>query len=296
MADSRIKPMAFSGAWYPGSPNECRAAIRDFLKRPVKQPGRVSGRPVGGIVPHAGWAYSGEIACKVIAALAPEADAAPVDTVLLFGAHMHAGAPAFILGQGAVETPLGNISVDREVTEETVAGLSRAGIPVQVLAPDHFPDENTLELQYPFIRHFFPDSRIVVCGVPPVPAAGQAGEAAVRAAAGLGRTIRVVGSTDMTHYGPNFGFEPKGRGEDAVDWVRNENDAAAIRALEKMDVDAILDHGIRCQSMCCAGAAAAAAKAAQKAGAQTGVCLAYATSREISRSDSFVGYCGMVYI
>ena len=31
-------------------------------------------------------------------------------------------------------------------------------------------------------------------------------------------------SADLTHYGPYYGFSPKGTGTDAVAWVKNEND------------------------------------------------------------------------
>ena len=302
MVDKTIKRAAFAGSWYPGTSGACRSAIEDFLSEAQTNPGaagdqvKSTGAAFGGIVPHAGWVYSGSIACRVIASLASENHTSSVDTVLLFGAHMHPSSPAFVLKAGGVETPFGDILVDRELTDELVSKLTRSGHGIQVLSPESFPDENTLELQYPFIRHFFPDSRIVICGVPPTEVAEQIGCAAVDAARELGRNVRIIGSTDMTHYGPNFGFEPAGGGTAAVAWVKNDNDAGAIRALEVMDIDEILSQGLSRKNMCCAGAAAAAATACQRAGARQGRCVAYATSWEKSKSDSFVGYCGVIFV
>jgi len=283
-----IKPTAFSGSWYPGSAAECETAIQDFLE-PKPDPGN----NIGGIVPHAGWVYSGGIACRVIASLVSPAPAP--DTIVLFGAHMHPSSPPFILASGAVDTPLGHIEADGELAAVVVKEIAGNSNPIRSLFPADFPDENTLELQLPFIRYFFPDARILICGVPPSDLAGRIGEAVVGGAKELGRVVRIVGSTDMTHYGPNFGFEPAGTGAAAVEWVKRENDAGAVRALEKMDVRQIISQGLSNHNMCCSGAAAAAAAACKKMGAAKGVCLDYATSYETSRSASFVGYCGMVY-
>ena len=302
MADKTIKRAAFAGSWYPGTADACKSAIQTFLSEAQSVSGATgdqaesTGTALGGIVPHAGWVYSGSIACRVIASLAPEEPKPSVDTVVLFGAHMHPTSQAFVLKEGGVETPLGDIPVDRELTDALVSSLTGSGQHIQSISPDSFPDENTLELQYPFIRHFFPDSRIVICGVPPTELAEQIGYAAVDAARSLGRRFRIIGSTDMTHYGPNFGFEPAGSGTAAVEWVKDSNDAGAIRSLEAMDVTGILNQGLSRMNMCCAGAAAAAAAACQRAGALRGCCVDYATSWEKSRSDSFVGYSGVVFI
>ena len=48
----------------------------------------------------------------------------------------------------------------------------------------------------------------------------------------------------MTHYGPNYGFSPAGKGRAALDWVKNTNDSRAIKAMVEMDVDTILCQGL----------------------------------------------------
>lgn len=105
------KRTAFAGTWYPAAADECSAAIQKFL---ADSTGPVKGRFVAGIVPHAGWAYSGSIACRTIASLVPTEGSRSVETIVLFGAHMHRQSEPFIMTHGAVETPLGDIEVDED--------------------------------------------------------------------------------------------------------------------------------------------------------------------------------------
>lgn len=279
-----IKRMSFAGTWYPSSAEECESSIKQFLS---EKSGRASGQYAGGVVPHAGWYYSGSIACRVIASL--QSDQA-VDTIVVFGAHMHQQSEPFILSQGTVETPFGNMDVDETLTEKILTGIS-----IRPRTPSKFPSENTLELQLPFIKYFFPKAKIVLCGVAPSGFAPIIGQTVVDEAHRLSRNIRIVGSTDMTHYGPDFGFLTAGKGRESVDWVTNENDRSAIDAMLAMDESAIIQKGLKNKSMCCPGAAAATVAACKKMGAAKATELDYATSFEKSASDSFVGYSGILY-
>jgi AmmeMemoRadiSam system protein B len=284
-----LKKMAFAGSWYPADAKECEASIKNFLNEENKTISRCC---AGAIVPHAGWYYSGSLACGAIACLAGT-DGRPdsaIDTVFVFGAHMHPQSEPFILADGAVETPFGDIEVDTELVERICAGITLRQRPVS-----GFPDDNTLELQYPFIRYFFPEAKIVVIGIAPSFFAPIAGSMAVSEAERLSRNIRVIGSTDMTHYGPDFGFTPAGTGKNAVEWVKNENDRPAIDAMLAMDEENIISHGLNHKSMCCPGAAASVSAACKKLGAVKPVEFGYATSFEKTASTSFVGYAAVVY-
>jgi MEMO1 family protein len=280
------KKMNFAGTWYPEGAKECESAIKEFITH-----GTLKDNFAGGIVPHAGWYFSGSIACRVIASLASgEKSEEKTDTVILFGAHMHVKSEPFILSHGYLETPFGDIEVDTELTEQICKAIS-----IRKRSPSNFPEENTLELQYPFIRYFFPDSKIVVIAVAPSAFAAVIGNMTVSEALKLSRKVRIIGSTDMSHYGPNFGFTPVGTGEKAVEWVRNNNDRKAVDAMIAMNQEEIIKQGISNHNMCCPGAAAATAVAAKKLGATHGIELAYGTSYEKSASSSFVGYAGVLY-
>lgn len=290
-----VKKMALAGSWYPESAEQCRAVIKRFLDDPkTGADTKKCPDPVAGIVPHASWVYSGQLACRVFSVLAHGRRV--VDAIALFGVHMHSSSQGFVLDCTAVDTPLGAIEIDKALTDTLVKQAPGKGVDLKQLTLARFPDENTLELQYPFIKYFFPKARIVVCAVAPSTEAQILGQAIVEAAQQLGRSLIVVGSTDMTHYGPRFGFEPAGSGKTAFEWVAKENDAEAIKALTAMDENQVIHQGQSRHNMCCAGAACAAVAAAKQMGAVKGVCLDYASSFDpLEPAVDFVGYCGMVF-
>jgi AmmeMemoRadiSam system protein B len=58
--DKDIRKSVIAGTWYPGDPATLTGDIRNYLK---KVPAQAVGGPVVGLVsPHAGYAYSGQIA------------------------------------------------------------------------------------------------------------------------------------------------------------------------------------------------------------------------------------------
>lgn len=280
-----VRRADFAGTWYPGTRSDCQRAIEAFMKeaRPCPDGGK---KHVGGIVPHAGWIFSGQTACNVIQCL----QASSPQTVVLFGRHLHPGSPNFIMAQGAWETPLGNIAID-----EALAGALIDEFSFEVETATRYGQDNTIELQLPFIRYFFPEARIVPMGVPPATESVQIGERAVALAASLERDLLVIGSTDLTHYGMNYGFTPKGVGEQALEWVRNENDRRVIERMLAMDAEGVIEEGLRSQNACCAGAAAAAIAASRAMGVESGQEVVYATSYDVRPDTSFVGYVGIVF-
>jgi len=282
---SPVRKAAFAGSWYPRSAGECEAQIEDFLAEgPAVS--EDAGR-VGGIVPHAGWFFSGSIACNVIHALSR---AGQPDVVVVFGMHMQPGATPCIHTAGQWETPFGNLLI-----AEDMAGRLAEAFTFSVNREADFFRDNTIELQCPFVKYFFATSRFIPMGVPPAPFALQVGEAVVDIAAQLGLKLMVIGSTDLTHYGPNYGFLDQGTGPEALDWVREKNDKQVIDAMAAMQPEEVIRQGLANHNACCSGAAAAAISAGVKAGAQKGECLAYANSADKSPGSSFVGYVGMVF-
>jgi len=275
----------FAGSWYPGRDSECRKAIESFIEnaRPCPTP---ANQPVGGIVPHAGWVFSGGTACNVFLCLK---EASP-DTVVLFGRHLHPGSGSFIMTGGSWETPLGTLEIDSDL-----AGAITSEFSFEVETASRHAQDNTIELQLPFVKYFFPKARILPVGAPPAAGSLRIGERIAELARSRGRSILVVGSTDLTHYGFNYGFAPHGHGKEALDWVRNENDRRVIEKMLKMDAEGVLSEGLQNQNACCSGAAGAAVSAARKLGAESGHELVYATSYDVRPDTSFVGYVGILF-
>ena len=281
-----LRKSAFSGSWYPSDPQACKDQIRQFLETGKRHATTVA-NPVGGIVPHAGWYFSGSIACNVIHHLA---HGASPDVVVVFGMHLHAGSPRIIMPEGKWETPFGPLAVDTTLAGEIIHHYS-----FQLETPTRFVQDNTIELQMPFIRYFFKDARVVAMGVPPTKETLAVAELVVKSARHLGLDIVVIGSTDLTHYGPNYGLTSQGRGSAAVDWVRNENDRRVIDAMLRMDPLSVIQEGTNNDNACCSGAAAAAIAAGKSLGSQHAEQLVYATSYDKHPGDSFVGYVGVLF-
>jgi AmmeMemoRadiSam system protein B len=242
---------------------------------------------MGGIVPHAGWYYSGSIACNVIACLAQDA---PPDVIAVFGMHLHPGSPNHIMQEGRWETPFGELEIADTLAAELIQRYA-----FSIETTENFIRDNTIELQLPFIKFFYPQAMILPVGVPPNRESIEIGKTLVELAQNQDLRLKLIGSTDLTHYGPNYGFTSQGRGAEALEWVRNENDRRIVDLMLAMDPEAVVDEALANQNACCAGAAATTIAAAGRLGAAKAQILRYATSHDKSAGDSFVGYVGIVF-
>jgi MEMO1 family protein len=282
----QVRQAIFAGSWYPKKAASCEQEIEQFLSRGLPKP-REPGSWMGGIVPHAGWYYSGQIACNVIHWLKDET---PPDMVVLFGMHLHPGSANHIMPKGAWETPFGTLPVAEDLAEILMQQFD-----FQKETTNRFAQDNTIELQLPFVKYLLNPAHILAIGAAPNLRSLQIARAVVDWARDNGRRLKIIGSTDLTHYGRNYGFAPQGTGPEAVDWVRNDNDRRVIQAMLAMTPEKVMDEGLRNQNACCSGAAAAALAAVQHMGAATARELAYATSYDKSPGDSFVGYAGLAF-
>ena len=225
-----LKKPRFAGSWYPGTGRECvRSMSRydDELKPQFDRFETSSSIVSGGIVPHAGWFFSGKTAYAVfnrIAKRAAESGTVP-DLFFVFGMHLPANGPNYLFMDEGFETPFGAIRLNREAAEKLTMQFEF----VQETAEDSVTD-NTIELQLPFLKHLFPEAEIVTVGVSPDERAVAIGEAAYQIAQELGRKPCFIGSTDLTHYGPNYSFTPQGLGKQSVAWVMEQNDSEIIES------------------------------------------------------------------
>jgi AmmeMemoRadiSam system protein B len=279
-----LKVAELAGRWYPGSERDLKTACEQFSKQ--AQPTQLDS-PLAAIVPHAGWAFSGSLAFNALSCLADS----KADTVVLFGGHKGPSSPLTIFADQGFETPAGPLSTDIELVEHVGAAWPT----IVFESASNNTQDNAVEVVLPLIQVLFSDCRIVVVGAPPNEKSSQLADAIVDAAGALGRKILLVGSTDLTHYGPNYGFVPQGIGPQAERWVREQNDAAFIKATLEMNPGPIVEEGLARRSACCPGAVAAAVSAAKKLGSKRGEQLRYATSADVHPSDSFVGYSALVF-
>ena len=282
-----VRRSDFAGSWYPGNESDCKREIEAFVKHSIPCPNAEKGG-IGGIVPHAGWYFSGKIACNVIQCL--KNDSTP-DTIVIFGRHLHPSGKNYIMSEGSWATPLGDLEIDHELADGLISEFSFV-----VETPSYYEQDNTIEVQLPFIKYFFPNTRILPVGAPPALPSLKIGRRVAEISKSMGRKILILGSTDLTHYGHNYGHTPKGVGREAVDWVKNENDKRAVDLMMAMDAEGVVGESLKNHNACCSGAVAAAISAAKSLDAQEGKKLIYSTSYDIRPDDSFVGYVGIVFL
>lgn len=286
----RVRRPVVAGQFYPSDRAGCIRMIEECLPR---QP--LTGLPepiVAGVVPHAGWVFSGPTAAKVFAAI--RSQFLP-DTVVLFSAnHRWAGFRPAVYGSGAWLTPLGEVEVDADLAQAVI----REGDGRLVDAPEAHAGEHSAEVQVPFIQYLFPPARILPILVPPEEGAVEAGEAVARAIAASGKRAVVVGTSDLTHYGAMYyGFAPAGTGERALAWART-NDERVIRLMLEMRAEEIVPETETHHNACGGGAIAATIAAARGLGAQKGVLLEYTSSHQVmprGPATDFVGYAAVVF-
>ncbi len=282
-----IRQPDFAGSWYPGTQKECIRAIEALVQEGGQCPGE--GVCIGGVVPHAGWYYSGRLACNVIRCLAEHEHQRP-DTCIIFGRHLHPTSPNYIMSRGYWRTPIGDLEIDADIAESLVAEFDFV-----IETPSRHDPDNTIELQLPFIRYFLGQIKILPLGLSPTKESLSIARKAAEVAKSLGRKAVVIGSTDLTHYGYNYGFMPKGTGEVAVQWVKEDNDRRVIELMLQMDAQSVIQEALRNQNACCSGAAACAIEATKVLGAKKAFEVDYYTSYDVRPDLSFVGYVGILF-
>jgi AmmeMemoRadiSam system protein B len=273
----KMRDNSLSAGWFPSNPQE----ISGFLKPFKEKVGFVSRAAVS---PHAGWYYSGKIAA--IGAASLETDA---ETIVVLGGHLSASSPPLFALEDAVKTPFGLLNIDNELRTKLFNLLDGR--------EDKFRD-NTIEVLLPMTHYFLPKAQLLWLRLPASIDSYEAGKIISKTAAGLGKKINVLGSTDLTHYGANYGFMPKGTGAAAIKWVSEVNDANFIKAVEEGDASLVLRRAKNDFSSCSAGAVLGAmgfAEAEKLGGAKL---LEYGTSADVQNEnapDSFVGYAAFAF-
>ncbi|WP_449244749.1 AmmeMemoRadiSam system protein B [Desulfobacca acetoxidans] len=277
----KVRPRTLPIGWYPESGRECQNRLTAFIAG-VK-PLAAGAKIYGGVMPHAGWYFSGRLAAQVFYLAAQSGQP---QVVCIFGGHLGSGSPPLLVMEDAWETPLGEITLAKEMYQP---------LQEKITCAREYPGDNTIEIQLPMVKHFFPQAKLLALRAPHSQQAVLLGQAVAAVANDLNLSLLAFGSSDLTHYGPNYGWAPKGYGEAAVKWVKEVNDKKYIDRALKMDTAGVLDAAARDQSSCSAGATAAAISASTAMGAAKGVLIDYYTSYDIMPNDSFVGYAGIIF-
>lgn len=282
---------AYFGGWYPQEEGLCRQELEGF-----EGEGELEefGLPLlGGVVPHAGWYYSGALASKVFRSIRRSWGELEPDVFVVLGTVHRAHVPGpCILAGGVWRTPLGDLEVDTSLALRILERDREVFHSAQVHQTEH-----SIEVEMPFIRFYFPGVRVLPLMVPARRSCAQLlGKVLGESIEELGLKAVVVASSDFSHYGKNFGYMPWGRLPGALERV-HQVDRALIDRILRLESEGIVEEARRNRSACGAGALTAMVEVCQRLGGHRGRLLEYTTSCEVRPQegrDSTVGYAAVV--
>ena len=185
-ADSRTRPTAVAGLFYPSDPDLLRTQVLDLLADVAVS----QSMPKALIAPHAGYAYSGRVAAAAFATLRDSAQT--ITRVVLIGP-AHYLQVRGIAGPtvDAFETPLGRVPIDVEALRKI------ADLPFVIQADAPHAPEYALEVELPFLQTLLGSFQLVPLVV---------GDAAPQDVAHVLRQLwagletLIVVSSDLSHY------------------------------------------------------------------------------------------------
>ena len=275
----QIRTPAVAGMFYPNEKKELVQSIKNsFLHRlgPGKIPPIEKQKKVYGIIcPHAGFMYSGPIACHSFYAISYEV---PNLFIIIGPNHWRIGCNVATMQDIMWTTPIGDVEVDSEAAKEIVK-LSK------VIESDNFSHsrEHSIEVQIPMLQEIASNFKIL-----PISLIDQRKKTALQIGPAIAKIAKekkamILGSSDFTHYEPNE--------------FANEQDRALIEPILKLDVNEFYDVlEKRSVSACGYGAIASTMIAVKELGATKGELLKYATSGDISGDmTSVVGYGSIIF-
>ena len=289
----QVRKPVVAGQFYPADRTSCLGEVQECLSARAL-PDQLPDSIVAGIVPHAGWMFSGALAAMVFSAVKRRQE--QVGTFVICGAaHSYYGAEPAVDDSDAWATPLGDVQVDREL----VARLVDQGCVVADNSAHRH--EHSIEVQVPFVQHLFPAAKLLPLVVPPNEQPLAVGRALARLCSDSPAKPVYIGPTDLTHYGPRYGFAPMGAGTEALEWAGAVNDQQFIDLALELAPERLLACAAQDCSACGPGAAAAVIAAAKALGKTSGVLLAHDTSNDVmlrklgTTSQDSVGYAAIVF-
>ena len=276
-----VRTPAVSGTFYPDDQQELKSLIHNCFMHtigPGKMPPTGSDQKIYGVIcPHAGFVYSGPVACHSFYSISSSTSRLAIITG---PNHYGIGQSIASMIDASWKTPLGLMEVDSESALELRDGLD-------ILELDSFSHskEHSIEVQVPMLQETFSHEMKIL----PVSLINQEQQTATRVGSAIAKIAQkkdalLIGSSDFTHYEENE--------------FAHRQDLALIDRILKLDVDefykVLYERNV---TACGFGAIASTMIACKELGATEGKLLKYATSGDISGDKSqVVGYASIIFV
>jgi len=257
--------------FYPGEKDRLENVVKSFLKTE-----KLVDNPIGCIVPHAGYDFSGAVAGGAFGSKTDKRN------FVIFGTnHSGSGKPIAASAETWL-TPLGEVKTNKDF-------IKRTKIDVDESAHVH---EHSIEAQLPFLQVMYKDFTIVPISVQQLDIDSM--KEVVKNL--IDPNSFYIASGDFIHFGPNYGYVPaSGSVADQVKWV-TDRDNEMIDMICKLDAEGFYDTVLGHEYTVCGVAPFTMLMLVLKhLGAKRGVLIDYRTSHEVHPSSSFVGYAGIVF-
>lgn len=277
----RIRPSTLAGVWYPGDADDLRRTVDDLLATAAP----IDGNPLGLLVPHAGYLYSGNVAAAGFKQLVDR----PIDVAVIISSDHQppTGQPIAVYAAGGFATPLGVVAVDAELAQALIHADARI-----TDDPAAYVGEHMIEIELPFLQRVCPACRIVPILM------GSDDEETVKALTDAllavlpGRRAVVIASSDLSHY-------PSAEDARRVDNLTLEAILSGDPAQVRQTIRQQMAHGYPGLLTCaCAEAPILVTmQVAQGLGADSVQLLRYANSGDAvaASSDQVVGYGAVMW-
>ena len=276
-----IRTPAVSGTFYPENEKKLKNLIHECFMHPIG-PGKISPtdsneKIYGVICPHAGFVYSGPVACHSFYSLSASSSKL---AIIVGPNHYGIGQNVASMIDVSWKTPLGLAEVDSNSVLELREYLD-------ILEIDSFSHskEHSIEVQIPMLQEVFSHEMKIL----PISLINQEQKTATLVGSAIAKIAQkkdalLIGSSDFTHYEEN-GFA-------------HRQDLALIDPILKLDVDGFYKILYERKVTACGfGAIASIMTACKELGATQGKLLKYATSGDVSGDkSSVVGYASIIFV
>jgi hypothetical protein len=285
----KIRKPAVAGQFYNANKEDLIDSIKNcyldnrgpgslpMMKEQVK-------KPIGLVVPHAGYVYSGAIAAHSFDFLSKKGFA---ETFIILGPnHTGTGSGLSVMTDGEWITPLGSVAINTEIAQKIHRDIIDADENSHLY-------EHSIEVQLPFLQFSSKDKKFdfvpISMTMQDAKTSNEVGNIISDAIKSSKKNIAIIASSDFSHVGFNYMSMPPESVR--VDKYAEKQDKLAIEKILKLDskglIETVEQNNI---TMCGSGPVAAMITALKILGAKNAELLKYGTSYEVHPSDSCVGY------
>ncbi len=230
-----LRSMLAEKGWYPADAKLLRKQLAGYFEKARVEPIE---NTVAVILPHAGYAYSGQTAAYGLKTVKGK-----YRRIVVVGPSHYVPMVEILSVPTAThyQTPIGEVPLDTAFINKLLEH------PIFQNVPRAHQLEHSVQIELPLLQYAFGDFKFV-----PI-VAGQCSAETIRRAAAIlkpmmGEGTLVVASSDFTHYGPNYGFVPF---TENVPEQLKKLDMGAFEKIAALDADGFLAYRQRTRATIC---------------------------------------------